>query len=96
MKDNNDGSYSASFVTKQVGGVNLLITIEGNHIKGSPYTVMAQPRDYKTVDKPKKIVNDVGKPWGIAFGKDGVWAMTDSSNHCVYIFDSQDRLIRKF
>ncbi|XP_065902928.1 tripartite motif-containing protein 2-like [Dysidea avara] len=33
VKDNNDGSYSASFVTKQVGGVNLLITIEGNHIK---------------------------------------------------------------
>ncbi|XP_065902619.1 tripartite motif-containing protein 2-like [Dysidea avara] len=99
VKDNNDGSYSASFVAKQVEEVKLSITIEGVHIKGSPYTVMVQPRDYKTVNKPRKIVNDDGKmgsPWGIAFGKDGVWAVADYSNHCVYIFDSQDRLIRKF
>ena len=99
VKDNNDGSYSASFVAKQVEEVKLSITIEGDHIKGSPYTVMVQPRDYKTVNKPRKIVNDDGKmgsPWGIAFGKDGVWAVADYSNHCVYIFDSQDRLIRKF
>ena len=34
--------------------------------------------------------------WNIAFGKDGVWAVTDYSNDCAYIFDSQDRLIRKF
>ena len=60
---------------------------------------MIQPRDYKTFNKPKKIVNDdgkIGSPWDITFGKDGVWEMTDRSNHCVYIFDSQDRLIRKF
>ena len=91
VKDNNDGSVSC--VVKQVGGLNLLINIEGNHIKGSSYTVMVQPQYYETVNKPRKIVNDdgnMGKPWGIVFGKDGVWAMTDSSNHCVYMFDSQD------
>ncbi|XP_065915591.1 E3 ubiquitin-protein ligase TRIM71-like [Dysidea avara] len=46
-----------------------------------------------------KIVNDDGKmgqPWGIAFGKDGVWAVVDCSNHCVCIFDSQDKLNKKF
>jgi len=99
VKDNNDGSYSVSVVSKQVGEVKLSITIKGDHIKGSPYTIMVQPRDYKTVNKPKKIVNDDGKmglPWGIAFGKDGVWAVTDNSKNCVFIFDSQDKLIRKF
>ena len=98
LKDNNDGSYSVSFVAKQVGEVKLSITIEGDHIKGSPSTIMVQPRDCQSVNKPRKIVNNDGKmgsPWGIAFGKDGVWAVTDNSNHCVYIFDSQDRLIRK-
>ena len=98
VKDNNDGSYSASFVTKQVGEVKLSITIEGDHIKGSSYTIMVYP-NYKTMNKPKKIVNDDGKmgmPWGIAFGKNGVWAVADCTNHCVCIFDSQDKLIRKF
>jgi len=45
-------------------------------------------------------VNDDGKvdyPWHIAFHKDGVWAVKDYINHCVYIlnFDSQDKLIAK-
>ena len=98
VKDNNDGSYSASFVAKQVGEVKLSTTVEEDHIKGSPYTIMVY-RDYKTVNKPRKVVNDDGKmssPFGIAFGKDGVWAVTDYNNCYVYIFDSQDRLIRKF
>ena len=68
VKDNNDGSYSVSFVAKQVGEVKLSITIEGDHIKRSTYTctVMVH-RDYKTVNKPRKIVNNDGKmgsPWG--------------------------------
>ncbi|XP_065912652.1 tripartite motif-containing protein 2-like [Dysidea avara] len=96
VEDNNDGSYSASLSTKQVGEVKLSITIKENHIKGSPYTIMVY-RDYKTVNKPRKIVNDDGKmgcPWDIAFGKDGVWVVADNNYHCVYLFDSQDKLIR--
>ena len=93
VKDNNDGSYSAFFVAKQVGNVKLPITIEGDHIKGSPYTVMVY-RDYKTVNKARKIMNDegdgkMGNPFGIAFGKDGVWAMTNNINNCVHLFDGQ-------
>ena len=98
VKDNKDGSYLASFVANQVGEVKLLVTIEGQHIKGSPYSVMVC-RDYKGVDKPLKVVNDggnMGYPWAIAFGRDDVWAVTDNSYHCVYIFDGQDQLIRKF
>ena len=55
VKDNNDGSYSAPFVTKQVGEAKVSVTIEGKHIKGSPYSVMAY-REYQSIDKPIKIV----------------------------------------
>ena len=78
--------------------MKLSITIGEDHIKGSPYTITVH-QDYKTVNKPRKIVNDngeMGYPWAIAFGKDGVWAATDESYRCVSIFDSQDKLIRKF
>ena len=54
--------------------------------------------DYTRVGKPGKIVNNdgnMGEPWGIAFGKNGMWAVADCSKHCVYIFDGQDQLIRK-
>ena len=97
VKDNKDGSYSASFVTEQVGEAKLLVTIAGEHIKGSPYSVMVC-RDYKSIDKPIKIINNggnMGYPWAIAYGRDGVWAVTDRNNF-VYIFDGNDQLVRKF
>ena len=96
-KDNQDGSYTASFVPRQTGEVKLSITINGEHIKGSPYSV--QVHQYSALDKPNKIVNNgrrMGQPWGIAFGKDGVWAVADYSNHCVCIFDSHDQLVKRF
>ena len=31
-----------------------------------------------------------------AFGKDGMWAVADGSNHCAYIFDSKDQVITNF
>ena len=99
VRDNNDGSYMASFVVQQGGEVKLSVFVNGQQIKGSPYSVvMQQSIDYTRVGKPSKIVNsdgNMGKPWGIAFGKNGMWAVADYSKHCVCIFDGQDQLIRK-
>ena len=98
VKDNKDGSYSASFVANQVGEVKLSVTIKGQHIKGSPFDVKVHG-NYTTIDKPSKVVNEngrMGQPFGIAFAGDGMWAVTDFSNHCVLLFDRQDKLISKF
>ena len=100
VRDIDDGSYMASFVPQQVGEVKLSVFVNGEQIKGSPYSVMV--RDYTSVNnfcKPSKLVNNGGKmdePWGIAFGKNGIWAAADLYNHCVYIFDGEDQLVRKF
>ena len=97
VRDNNDGSYMASFVPQQVGEVKLSVFVNGEQIKGSPYSVMV--RDYTSVNKHSKIVNNDGNmdnPWGIAFGKNGMWAVADLSNHCMYIFDGENQLVKKF
>ena len=54
LRDNNDGSYMASFVPQQVGEVKLSVFLNGQQIKGSPYSVMV--KDYTSVNKPTKIV----------------------------------------
>ena len=98
VKDNKDGSYSASFIANQVDEVKLSVTIDGEHINGSPYSAKVC-RGYKGIDKPLKTVcngGNMGSPWAIACGRDGVWAVTDDSYHCVYIFDGQDQIVRKF
>ena len=98
VRDNNNGSYMASFVAEQVGEANVLICINGEQIKGSPYSIVVG-RNYQVIDKPSKIVNNngsMGQPRGVAFGRNGLWAVADHSNHCVYIFDDKDQLVRKF
>ena len=97
ITDNNDGSYVASLVPEQVGEAKVLVCINGEQIKGSPYSIVV--RNYQAIDKPSKIMNNNGSmssPWGVAFGRNGLWAVADHSNHCVYIFDDRDELVRKF
>ena len=97
VRNNKDGSYMASFVPQHVGEVKLSVFVNGEQIKGSPYSVMV--RNYTSVNKPSKILNNdgnMGRPWGIAFGKNGMWAVADCTNRCVYIFNGENQLIRKF
>ena len=97
VTDNNDGSYTASFVPQQVGEMKLTISINGQHIKGSPYNVVV--RDYKSSKKPNKVMDingSMGQPWGVAFSKSGVWAVADWSKYLVYVFDGEDQMINKF
>ena len=101
ITDNNDGSYVASLVPEQVGEAKLSVSINGEQTKGSPYSIVVQGhRNYQAINRPCKIVNDngsMGQPWGVAFGRNGLWAVADNSNHCVYIFDDKDdQLVRKF
>ena len=88
VRDNNDGSYMASFVAEQVGEAKLSVAINGEQIKGSPYSILVG-WNYQAIDKPSKIVNNngsMGAPLGIAFGRNGLWAVADILQPlCVHI-----------
>ena len=97
VRDNDDGSYTASFVAEHVGEAKLLVSINGEKTRGSPYSIVVG-RNYQAIDEPSKIVNihgKMGQPQGITFGRNGLWAVADWSNHCVYIFNDEDRFVRK-
>jgi len=99
VKDNNDGSYVASFINKHIGKATVSVFVNGEHIQGSPHDFTVY-RNYHAFNQASKTVGDDGKVkfgslWGIAFGNDGIWAVTDNSNHCVYVFCGQDKLIGK-
>ena len=101
VEDNQDGSYTVSFPANQTGEVNwkLSITINGVHVKGSPCSVQVVPQ-YSALDKPSKIVDNgerMGKLWGIAFGKDGVWVVADYLHHLMCILASEDdKMVMEF
>ena len=77
--DNNDGSYVASFVGEQFGEAKLHVSINGQEVRKSPYTIVVF-KNYQAVDLPNKIMNNdgsVGSSYGVAVGKNGLWAVTD-------------------
>ena len=92
VTDNKDGSYTIQIKAGQIGKAMLSAFIDGLQIKGSPFTV--EVISHKTV-----LVNcdgKMGRPWGIAFGKNDIWAVTDDTNHCVHLFNSHNQLVHKF
>ena len=98
VEDKNFGRYYITVTAQQVGKAKLSVFIEGRPIKGSPYSIVVS-YNYPKVDKPDKIVDNegtIGRTHSIAFDKNGMWAVTDTSNHCVYIYNNKDELLRKF
>jgi len=90
-----NGLYSFVFTGLPVGEMSLSVAIKGQEVKGSPFRVVVG-RNYTCIDQPLKMFNADGKldhPWGIAFTRNGTWAVSDDSNHCVWVFDSYDELI---
>ena len=94
--DNKNSQFAVSFVAQRTGEAKLSIFVNGMHIAGSPFKITANC-PYTAISKPVKIINNysnLGRPWGIAFGKDGMWAVTDYSTSFVYIYDSKDELVK--
>ena len=88
VRNSMDGSYMASFVAEQVGEAKLSVSINGQQIKGSPYSIVVQGRNYQAIDKPSKIVNNngsMGEPYDVTFGRNGLWAVIDNSSNCVVV-----------
>jgi len=100
VKDNNDGSYIVSFVAKDAGHLKIFVFINNKLITQDPYSVIVV-RNYQIISKPRncKIINNndsMCSPYGCAFNKDGMlWAVVDYGNHYVYLYNSQDELVKK-
>ena len=97
VQDNSDGSYTASFVGKQVGNARLKVSVDGKQIKGSPYSLVVC-RNYESLNMPNNIIEGakiLGQPQGIAFGWCGMYAVADQMYRKVCLFDCQNQLVRK-
>ena len=89
------GGCTVWIKARQTEEAMITDSMDGLQIKGGPFTIEVAPKQ----DVPYRIVNlsgQMGKPWGIAFGKNDMWAVTDNAKNCVYIFDNQNHLVHKF
>ena len=104
IRDNQDGSYSINFRPHVKGEHQLVIAIRGQHIQGSPFTLLVDGgREYGRFGHMSHAFGSEGseggqfcRPWGIAADQHGNIIIGDRSNHRIQVFDLNGKFKHSF
>ena len=82
IKAKQAGQYEVIYQATSRGRHQLHIKVEGEHIKGSPFTVISVQK----LGTPIKTISGVKGPWGVAINQRGEIIVAEESGHCISIF----------
>ena len=85
VKKTEASQYEISYQPTSRGRHQLLIEVEGEHIKGSPFPVIVI-----------KTIGGLNKPWGVAVNKRGDIIVTENEECSVSIFSPAGEKIKSF
>ena len=85
VEDHGDGTYALILTPQAAGPHQLLITMDGEHVQGSPYDLDVRP-SYSTLCNPQQVISCRSDPKGIAIHDSGdiYVACWDG---CIRVFD---------
>ena len=99
IDDKKDGVYSISYSPRVQGRCKLSIKVNGEHVQGSPFTVLVKPFHLKPLFSFGKLGSADGMfqyPRGVAVNHRDEIAVTDQENHRVQIFNNNGNFMRSF
>ena len=99
IDDKKDGVYSISYSPRVQGRCNLSIKVNGEHVQGSPFTVLVIPFHIKPLfsfGKPGSADGMFQNPVGVAVNHRDEIAVTDQGNNRVQIFNNNGNFMRSF
>ena len=99
INDNKNGQYKISYSLKEQGRYSIIIKVNGEHVRDSPYDLLVKSFQFKPVLSFGKQGSSAGMfnhPWGVAVSDTDEIAVTDCWNHRVQIFDSGGNYLRSF
>ena len=91
-KEASIGQYEISYKPVRRGRHQLHIKVEGEHIKGSPFTVTV----IKKLGTPIKTISGVNSPWGVAVNQKREILVAERYGHCISIFSPTGEKLRSF
>lgn len=104
VEDRRDGSCVVVYRPRTEGDHELLVTLRGRHIAGSPFRVKV--RGVRTYDAIRQVGLAFGgegdadgqlrRPWGICSDAEGRLIVADRSNDRVQVFGSDGRFLFSF
>ena len=90
-----ESQYEISYQPTIKGRHQLHIRVEGQHIRGSPFSV-AVKLPVEKLGTPILTIGGVGKPWGVAINQRGEMVVTDRDSHCIHVFSPSGDKLRSF
>ena len=87
--------YEISYQPTIKGRHQLHIKVEGQHVRGSPFSVEVKSR----VENLSTLIQTIGgmdKPWGVAVNQRGEVVVSDLGRHCVSVFSPSGVNLRSF
>ena len=88
--------YEISYQPTIKGRHQLHIKVEGQHIKGSPFSIIAVMSSIDQLGTPILTINGVRRPYGVAVNLRGEILVTEDYGQCVSVFSPSGVKIRSF
>ena len=87
--------YEISYQPTIKGRHQLHIKVEGQHVRGSPFSV-AVTLPIEKLGTPILTIGDMEEPWGVAINQRGEVVVSDRYRHCVSVFSPNGVKLRSF
>ena len=86
VEDHGDGTYTITLTPQAAGPHQLLITMDGEHVQGSPHDLDVRP-SYSTLCNSQQVISCRGGPKGIAIHDSGDTYVACWKDDCIRVFD---------
>ena len=99
INDCKDGLYQVRYCPRDPGKCQVVVKVNGEHVRDSPFAVQVTPFQFKPVLSFGKVGSSeviFRLPWWVAVNAKDEIAVTDYSNHRVQIFNSEGNCLRSF
>ena len=87
--------YKINYQPTIKGMHQLHVKVEGQHIKGSPFTVTVTSVVEK-LGSPLLTIGGLKQPWGVAINPRGEVLVTEWVSHCVSVFSPTGERLQSF
>jgi len=91
-----DGNFLVTFTPIVPGTYNIKVTINGDNLQKSPFTVQVKERRLKVVGELDLKEETLQSPHGIAVNSKGLIAVANYYGDYILIFDKEGKCLRKF
>ena len=87
--------YEVNYQPTIKGRHQLHVRVEGQHIRGSPFTISAKS-PVEELDTPILTLHGLKEPWGVAINQRGEAIVAEYDGHCVSVFSPSGKKLRTF